>query len=99
MHFPLNSLKWIFLLFNIRLLPAIAFETLDAVVDAFEIVLDSNIISDVSQKVVDYSEDTWIGRLLEEMLAGHHNSLTSYGIELSGSMARSFDFIQIFGNS
>jgi hypothetical protein len=69
--------------FNIRLLPAIAFVPLDSVVDAFEIVLDSNIISDVAQKWLIILKIPGLAGQLEEMLAGHHNSLTNYGIVMT----------------
>lgn len=47
----------------LRLLPALAFVPEQSVVEAFERLCDKNVFPCEVQPVVDYFEDTWIGRL------------------------------------
>ena len=47
---------------NLRYLPAIAYVPVDTVVRAFEILCDADILPSEAEAVVDYFEDTWIGR-------------------------------------
>ena len=48
---------------QLKLLVAVAFVPVEYVVRAFEVVLDEKMISDEGKPIVDYFEDTWIGRL------------------------------------
>ena len=47
---------------SLRLLSALAIVPVHSVIEAFEELCDSNIIPPEAQPVVDYMEDTWIGR-------------------------------------
>ena len=47
---------------SLRMLSALAFVPAHSVIEAFEELCDSNIIPPEAQPVVDYMEDTWIGR-------------------------------------
>ena len=47
---------------KMRLLPALAFVPTADVVNAFEIIVDENMLPEDAQPIVDYFEDTWIGR-------------------------------------
>ena len=47
---------------RMRMLPALAFVPVGTVVEAFELLCDNNTFPHEAQEVVDYFEDTWIGR-------------------------------------
>ncbi|XP_076036661.1 uncharacterized protein LOC143022389 [Oratosquilla oratoria] len=47
---------------RMRMLPALAFGPIATVTDAFELLCDNNTFLHAAQEVVDYFEDTWIGR-------------------------------------
>lgn len=48
--------------FSLKLLPSIAFVQLNLVAKSFDVILEQNLLPPSLQPVVDYFEDTWVGR-------------------------------------
>lgn len=47
---------------RLRMLSSLAFVPVDEVTRAFDILIDGNVLPDEAQPLIDYFEDTWIGR-------------------------------------